>query len=145
MIGMKPLTKERALYRTEIKLLAQGKSPAEVFKLARLLEDAINPLTSAVTGGTLDFSEISLPGGGSLRGFWLRRADFHRHAALQPDYHAAKSRPMVVGAEFNGRRFHAQDQDAVRRAFNGDTTELPLAARPVRRRRQHRPVTDAPR
>ena len=61
VIGMKPPTKAR--YHTEIKLLAQGKSPAEIFYLARLLEDAINPLTSTVTGGTLDLSAMSLPPG----------------------------------------------------------------------------------
>lgn len=61
MIGIEP-TKERALYRTEIELLAQGRSPAEIFHLARLLEDAINPLISAVTGGTLDLSVLSPPG-----------------------------------------------------------------------------------
>jgi hypothetical protein len=69
MIGMKPRTKEPAPYRSEIKLFAQGKSPAEVFRLARLLEDAINPLISSVAGGRLDLSQISLPGGDSLGAF----------------------------------------------------------------------------
>jgi hypothetical protein len=63
MIGMKPRTKEPALYRSEIKLFARGKSPAEAFRLVRLLEDAINPLISLVAGGKLDLSQISLPGG----------------------------------------------------------------------------------
>jgi hypothetical protein len=53
---MKPPKKEQALYRTEIELFAQGRSPAEMFRLASLLEDAINPLAVWVTGGTLDMS-----------------------------------------------------------------------------------------
>jgi hypothetical protein len=53
--------KDRARTRT-IELLAQGKSPAEIFHLARLLEDAINPLIITVTGGTLDLSVVSPPG-----------------------------------------------------------------------------------
>jgi hypothetical protein len=54
-------TKEQALYRKEVELLAQGKSPAEIFHLARLLDDAVNPLISMLSGGTLDLSALSMP------------------------------------------------------------------------------------
>jgi hypothetical protein len=53
---MKPPRKERTRDRTEIE------SPAEIFHLARLLEDAINPLINTVTGGTLDLSVAALLG-----------------------------------------------------------------------------------
>jgi hypothetical protein len=55
-----PPAKEQALYRKEVELLAQGRSPAEIFHLARLLENAVNPLISTLSGGTLDLSAVSM-------------------------------------------------------------------------------------
>jgi len=56
---MKPLTGERVDDRTEIK------SPSNLFYLARLLEDGLNPLTLLLTGGVLDLASESLPGEGA--------------------------------------------------------------------------------
>ena len=49
------------LHSRKIRLLPQGRSPAEIFHLARLLEDAVNPLISMLSGGTLDLSALSMP------------------------------------------------------------------------------------
>jgi hypothetical protein len=57
----KPPIPERTLYRTDIGLFAAGRSPTEISHLANLLENAINPLISLLTGGTLDLSGQSAP------------------------------------------------------------------------------------
>jgi hypothetical protein len=62
-------TKERALHRRGIEILAQGRSPAEIFHLARLLEDAVNPLISTLSGGRLDLSAASMPEETPLLGY----------------------------------------------------------------------------
>lgn len=49
------------LHSRKIRLLPQGRSPAEIFHLTRLLEDAVNPLISMLSGGTLDLSALSMP------------------------------------------------------------------------------------
>ncbi len=49
---------QQPLYRREIELLSQGRSPTEISHLANLLEHAINPLVCMLSGGTLDLSAL---------------------------------------------------------------------------------------